>query len=108
MREYNHALIHLSCCVSYLYVCCCSALQCCTVSVGVQALEGARQKNDNIKDEIWHELAQVQYLCWQRDSAAALERQQLLQNRMQHLLQQQHSQELAKQVGYSSLSSKYW
>ena len=64
----------------------------------LQALDGARQKNDSIKDEIWHELAQVQYLCWQQESEAALEKQQLLQSHMQHLLQQHHSRELATQV----------
>lgn len=62
-----------------------------------QALEGARQKDDNIKDEIWHELAQVQYLCWEQESAAAFQKQQLLQGRMHNLLQQQHNQELAAQ-----------
>lgn len=62
-----------------------------------QALEGARQKDDNIKDEIWHELAQVQYLCWEQESAAALQKQQLLQGRMHHLLQQQRDHELAAQ-----------
>ena len=64
----------------------------------MQALEGARQKDDNIKDEIWHELAQVQYLCWEQESAAALQKQQLLQGRMHHLLQQQRDHELAAQV----------
>ncbi|DBA83374.1 TPA: hypothetical protein ACH3X2_006521 [Trebouxia sp. C0005] len=66
---------------------------------GVRALEGARQKDDNIKDEIWHELAQVQYLCWEQESAAALQKQQLLQGRMHRLLQQQHDHELAAQEG---------
>ncbi len=64
----------------------------------MQALEGARQKGDNIKDEIWHELAQVQYLCWEQESAAALQKQQLLQGRMHRLLQQQHDHELAAEV----------
>ena len=64
----------------------------------MQALEGARQKDDNIKDEIWHELAQVQYLCWKQESAAAIQKQQLLQGHVHNLLQQQHTQELAAQV----------
>ena len=64
----------------------------------MQALDGARQQNDNIKDEIWHELAQVQYLCWQHESDLALQKQELLHIRMQRLLQQQHQQELTQQV----------
>lgn len=64
-----------------------------------QALDLARQQNDNIKDEIWHELAQVQYLCWKQESAEALDKQQLLQGRIQHMLQEQHAQELKMQGG---------
>ena len=76
---------------------CCVCIECPEV-FELQALEGARQKNDSIKDEIWHELAQVQYLCWQQESAAALDRQERLQIRMQQMLQHQHSHELATQV----------
>ena len=63
-----------------------------------QALDLAREGNDNIKDEIWHELAQVQYMRWQQESAEQLLSQQQLQERMQQVLQLQHCQEAAAQV----------
>ena len=63
-----------------------------------QALDLARESNDNIKDEIWHELAQVQYVRWQQESAEQLQSQQQLQERMQQVLQLQHCREAAAQV----------
>ena len=62
----------------------------------MQALELARQKNDSIKDEIWHELAQVQFKRWEQDSAAQLEQQDALEHRIHQALQRQHQQELAE------------
>ena len=66
--------------------------------LAAQALDLAREGNDNIKDEIWHELAQVQYVRWQHESAQQLQSQQQLQERMQQVLQLQHRQEAAAQV----------
>jgi len=62
-----------------------------------QALDLARECNDNIKDEIWHELAQVQYMHWEQETATRLQAQQQLQERMQQLLQLQHHQQAAAQ-----------
>ena len=66
--------------------------------LGTQALDLAREGNDNIKDEIWHELAQVQYVRWQQESAEQLQSQDQLQERIQQVLQLQHCQEAAAQV----------
>lgn len=59
----------------------------------LQALESARENNDSIKDEIWHELAQVQYGRWQHDSEAQLLKEEQLQQRMQYVLDEQHRRE---------------
>lgn len=58
-----------------------------------QALDLARESNDNIKDEIWHELAQVEFMHWEDRSAQQLHAQQQLQQRMQQVLQLQYHQE---------------
>ena len=71
----------------------------------VQALELARQGKDCIKDEIWHELAQVQYMHWQHDSAAQLRAQRALQDRMHCLLQQQHEDLRAAQARFRKVYS---
>lgn len=62
-------------------------------SFTLQALELARENNDSIKDEIWHELAQVQFGRWQHDSAARLMTEEHLQQRMQRVLDEQHRRE---------------
>lgn len=63
-----------------------------------QALDLARESNDNIKDEIWHELAQVEFMHWEDRSAQQLHAQQQLQQRMQQVLQLQYHQEATAQV----------
>lgn len=63
-----------------------------------QASDLARECNDSIKDEIWHELAQVQYMHWEHETAVQLQSQQQLQERMQQLLQLQYHQEATAQV----------
>ena len=35
----------------------------------LQAIEAARELNDSIKDDIWHELARAKYALWQQQSA---------------------------------------
>lgn len=77
----------------YLRLYCRNQRHLCATAPVLQALELARQTNDNIKDEIWHELAQVQHKYWQHDSAAQLAKLQKLQGRMQHVLQEQHLRE---------------
>lgn len=64
----------------------------------LQALDLAQEGDDSVKDEIWHELAQVQYIRWKKGSAEELQSQQLLQERMQQVLQVQHRHEATAQV----------
>lgn len=50
------------------------------------ALDSAREKDDDIKDEIWREIATCKYAWWQRDATLRQERRDQFAERMTTLI----------------------
>lgn len=72
-----------------------------------KALESARESEDQIKDEIWRELARVKYSQWEQQSAERKDEQAYLRERLGSLLMAKHQEELKGAVDYVNTVAKH-
>ncbi|GMH34363.1 hypothetical protein BSKO_02197 [Bryopsis sp. KO-2023] len=72
-----------------------------------KALESARESEDQIKDEIWRELARVKYNQWEQQSAERKAEQMWLRERFSDLVMAKHKEELEDPVDYVNTVAKH-